>query len=267
MKGIRVSALFAWAPGIYSMDDWLKWARGELEIEISSASPDLKGYTDALFRRRLSQISRMTIEVVHEAIERYNNRLIESGEVEREREEIASSMPIVFASMRGELSRELSISRLLVSEREVLPAAFSLSVFNAPIALASIALHLHGGYTAVYAADGDFRAAFLTAAARLASCKRVLFVYADEAVPKEYCALSDGVSKDGRMLEPLAFACVIERAAFRYGISGYSQSGEGSANSGEERVVSGNIEMNDVPSEARDFLKCLIINGKEWGAR
>lgn len=243
-----VSALSSWAPGISSDKEWREWAMGKRQIEISTASPSLKDFTDSLFRRRLSQISRMTIQVVHDTMLRYgaHARTACNGEGINE-------MPIVFVSMRGELSRELSISKMAVRDGEILPASFSLSVFNAPIALASIALDLHGGYTAVYPADGDFGTAFKAASSMLASCHRVMLVYADEAVPDEYSELMDAVDDGGERLSPLSFACVI------------ANGDEGGNTEGMGQVAHTMLCCEDVKHDAKDFLKEVILNCKGWG--
>ena len=94
-------------------------------------SPDNPGempkleYVDSLFRRRLSQLTRMTIEVVHDLV---------SSEPEN------AKLKLVFGSFRGEIARQLKINKGLVEDAGVLPAPFSLSVFNTPPAATTIAL-------------------------------------------------------------------------------------------------------------------------------
>jgi hypothetical protein len=150
-----------------------------------SPSPDEKepdiGFTDSRFRRRLSMISRMTIRVLHD--------LAPPAETK-----------IYFVSFRGESERQFSINKMLFEEGDLLPAAFSLSVFNAPPALASMALNLNAGYSAVYPGENKFSSALLGAAASLSAAslmaaaqqKKSAFlalVYADEALIDEYKAL------------------------------------------------------------------------------
>jgi hypothetical protein len=74
-----------------------------------------------------------------------------------------------------------------------MPAAFSLSVFNAPAALASIALGLKGGYSALYPGNNSFAAALAAAEASFLSetplpsdTGELILVYADEEAPPEY---------------------------------------------------------------------------------
>ena len=183
---VFVSFPVMWAPGLGDeLENWEKWLRGEEFIENSSAAPKLE-YTDPLFRRRLSQISKMTIHVVHLLLEKYN---------------FDKETKIVFVSFRGEIARELSVNMEIAAEHIVLPAGFSLSVFNTPVALAAIAFGLTGGYSAVYPSKQDFSSALKTAVAPVlcGDEKKIVFVYADELVPECY----------GETGTPLAFAAVI----------------------------------------------------------
>ncbi len=177
-----------WAPGLESPEDWLSWADGRKQIEKTSGSPPLE-FTPPLFRRRLSQLSRMTVRVVHDALE-----LTGCGDIKQS-----------FVSLRGEITRQFSLEKGLISEETVLPAAFSLSVFNTPIALASIACGLKSGYSAIFPADESFHDGLVTALSPVLSGKEdsILLVYGDELVPEEYEGLH---SPDD---EPLAFACVV----------------------------------------------------------
>lgn len=154
-------------------------------------SPKLP-YVDPLFKRRLSQISKMTIEVVHNVIDG---------------DESLKDAKLVFASFRGEIARQLKINKGIVEDAEVMPAQFSISVFNTPPAVATIALGMKAGYTAVYPAGRDFSAALSSAAAAVISGreKRVVFVYADERVPAEY----EGTSSAALSEKPMAMACVL----------------------------------------------------------
>ncbi len=159
--------------------------------ENPSESPKLP-YVDALFKRRLSQISRMTIEVVHNVVDG---------------SDLAKDTKLVFASFRGEIARQLKVNKGLVEDFEVLPAQFSISVFNTPPAVATIALGMKAGYTAVYPGRKNFSAALASAVAPILSGKEkhVIFAFADEKVPDEYEGVDSGAVKE----RALAFACEI----------------------------------------------------------
>jgi hypothetical protein len=168
-----ITRFSAWAPGIgglalSSYGEWDEWALGKRSILTEAEAPELT-YTNATFRRRLSQISKMVIQVIHD--------LLPLGE----------DTKILFFSFRGELSREYQLFKTLKEEGEVSPAAFSLSGFNTPVALASIAFGLKGGYSAVYPVNNSFFTCVKTAGAMLHSgiTKDLVLVYADENIPPE----------------------------------------------------------------------------------
>jgi hypothetical protein len=183
-----ITRLCAWAPGVESSSEWEQWAQGKREIVSGNQSPALE-FTDSLFRRRLSQISKMTVQVVHD--------LLPVGE----------DTKMFFVSFRGELSRQYQINKMLIEEKSLSPAAFSLSVFNAPAALASIALGLKGGYSALYPGNNSF-ATGLDAATASFVCEKqneLIFVYADEQAPPEYGHYVNECSP------PFAFAFLLTR--------------------------------------------------------
>lgn len=190
MNKLYLSNINAWAPGLAeNKEDWALWLKGEKQINQVKEAPKLE-YTDPLFRRRLSQITRMTVQVVH--------NLIEESKIDKETK-------IVFISLRGEIEREFTINEGLVEDDTILPAGFSLSVFNTPISSATLAFGLKGGYSVLYPAKNNFGDAFRTACAPVLAGteKEVIVVYADELVPEVY--------GDKRPEEniPLAFAAIL----------------------------------------------------------
>lgn len=147
-------------------------------------------FADSLFKRRLSQITRMTIQVLHDL-------LIEAPN--------AKDYKQVFVSFRGEIEREFTINKGIIEDSEILPAGFSLSVFNTPIASATLCLGLKAGYSVIYPSKNNFYASLSGAASPIlcGSEENVILVYADEYVPEQYGFL---LPKDN---EPLAFACIL----------------------------------------------------------
>jgi hypothetical protein len=166
--GPYITRVSAWAPGIENSGDWDEWAHGRRNMASGGKGPAI-AFTDSLFRRRLSQIAKMTIQVVHD--------LMPAGE----------DTKMLFVSFMGELSKQYQLNKMLIEEKTLMPAAFSLSVFNAPVALASIAFGLKGGYSALYPGNNSF-AACLTSAQAFFSDKQeeLIFIYADEEAPPEY---------------------------------------------------------------------------------
>ena len=217
MSEVFISKPVMWAPGLEDdPEKWNEWLTGAAEIEKSKAAPKLE-YTDPMFRRRLSQISKMTVQVIHDFSEKYG---------------LNKETKVIFVSHRGEIAREFSINQGIIEEKTILPAGFSLSVFNTPVALAAIALGLTGGYSAIYPSKGDFSSALKTALAAVKSGneKEVLLVYADELVPECY-----GVDST-----PLSFAALLSC-----------------------EKTENNAELDDIIEEKLpvDFLKALL---KRW---
>jgi hypothetical protein len=188
MNEVYVSRFRSWAPEMENIKDWESWARGEKNILQEKKSPELS-FTEPMFRRRLSQISKMTIQVLYDL------------------QPFREDSKIVFVSFRGELNQQLKINSMLIEEQTVMPASFSLSVFNTPVALATIALNLRSGYTAIYPSEDNFYDGFSSAVAPLAASdtEEIIFVYADEFVPEEYQSIIQGTRN------PLAFAAILSR--------------------------------------------------------
>lgn len=181
MKELYLSHISPWAPGLLdNKENWQKWAKGEsgVQIEQTKDSPKLE-YTDPLFRRRLSQISKMTIHTIHNLIESINAQNPDSFDKETK---------IVFCSLRGEIEREFTINKSLIEDEMILPAGFSLSVFNTPVALATLAFKLTGRYSVLYPSKNNFADCFKAAVAPLLAGteEQIIFVYADELVPEVY---------------------------------------------------------------------------------
>jgi hypothetical protein len=217
-----ITRLSAWAPGIGGLNstgrgEWDEWTLDRRSISTETNAPELT-YTDAAFRRRLSQISKMVIQVIHDLLP------------------LREDTKILFFSFRGELSREYQLFRILKEEGTVSPAAFSLSGFNTPVALASIAFGLKGGYSAIYPVNNSFLTCVKTAGAMLHSgiTEDLVLVYADENIPPE-C---------GRFFPecpaPMAFGLLLSRNSPGVPISSFE-------------------EEEDDP---RAFLKRLLLSGK-----
>ena len=217
-EDIYIARFSTWTPGCTSADEWRQWARGRREMLSSAEAPEI-AFTDSLFRRRLSQISRMTIQVVHDLLP------------------LKEDTKMIFLSFRGELSRQYNINRMQIQDKALLHASFSLSVFNAPPALASIALGLHGGYSALYPGKNSFTAglAAVKAAFLCGMTEELVFVYADEEVPAEYASLLP------ERPPPFAFGLLLARE------------------SGPGRIPLSSL--NEEEESPAEFLKSLILCG------
>ena len=151
-------------------------------------------FVNPMFKRRFSQLTRMTIQVIHDVLEQDNSY---------------SSLKIEFSSFYGEIKRQFSINKSIACDGEVSPADFSLSVFNTPVAAASIALGLKAGYSAAFSSDRNFKDLLKSASASVlcGEEEKIIFVYADEEIPEEYKSL-------GERNIPIALSFVISSVSF-----------------------------------------------------
>lgn len=156
-------------------------------------------YLPSLFKRRLSQVTKMTIQAVHDLLE-----------AEPELDKAHTKM--VFGSYRGELSYAFKVNHQYAEDGTVMPATFSLSVHNAAIAEATIAFGLTGGYATVYPDQDDFYSILQAAAAPVLSGdeEQVIFAFGDERIPDAYKDVAiAGKPAAGR--KPFAFAALLSR--------------------------------------------------------
>lgn len=194
-KPIYISKPVCWAPGITTAEAWQSWKNGEIQIQKTAEAPAIS-FTPPLFRRRLSQLSKMVIQTVHDLIEQTG-----CGDIKQ-----------VFASTYGDINRQLDVSRQTLVDKEILPASFSYSVFNAPIALASLACKLKSGYSVVFPAENQFENAIKSAAAPILSGdeQNLIFVFGNELIPEDYKdCFAEFDSNKTDLNEPFTFAFVI----------------------------------------------------------
>jgi hypothetical protein len=224
----------AWAPGLSGDGDWDEWARGRRAIESAESSPDL-AFLPALFKRRLGQLDRMALFAGHEAL--------------------GGRKPVrtVLATRRGEIGQQYRISSSLAESGEISPAAFSLSVFNAPVSLLSMAEGNTGSTSAVHAGENSFSAGLACSAGMLAVDEApVLLIAADELLPEAYAEIEGGRGE--------SYALALLLAPSREGSESISID---AASSGEEPKE----------PEALAFLRWLIAGkgelrlGGEWPLR
>lgn len=135
--------------------------------------PDVK-FVPMLTRRRLSQLSKMVV---------YVNAAIGKD---------AAPCKVTFASQYGEITQQLKISQALLDTGNVSPAHFSLSVFNASIANATILEKNTAGYSAVFSGKSAFREGLrdCVAALKAGTEGERVFIFADERIPETYASVA-----------------------------------------------------------------------------
>ncbi len=185
-KEIFLRKAFKWAP---EMDDeaWALWAKGERKIPFSHAKPAID-YLPSKSLRRMNQMILMTVHALHGVLP------------------LSEETPIFFHSTIGEADQQFLLEKEFHLEKEIHPASFSYSVFNAPIAMATILLGQKNPYSCLFAKEGEVKSGFLTALAPILSgrSEEVIFLACEEAIPFEYVAIHEGGEN-----EPFVYALVL----------------------------------------------------------
>lgn len=188
MEQIVIKKWSAWAPGLSSKQDWLDWASGSMQLQANDEAPDLK-HLPPVSRRRLSQLSKMVLEVGHNLL---------AGE---------KKVVTIFCSHHGEIRRQHAITKGLIQSGEVSPATFSFSVFNTPVSLLSIHERSHEPAMVLLAGKNGLITGLTALLSQLNSQPDldVLLLFSDERLPVDYQALDEDTN------DPFAFGCVIGR--------------------------------------------------------
>ncbi|WED25952.1 beta-ketoacyl synthase chain length factor [Vibrio sp. DW001] len=158
---------------IASADDWNAWL-SDPEFESSAKTPT--HHIPAMMRRRMSPLSKMSVQVALELIERHNIGYI------------------VFSSRHGELPRTVELIKSILAGDDASPMAFSQSVHNTAAGLTTIAAKQAIPVTSLSAGQDTFHQALIesfiylsekTETYELAE-KKVLLVDFDAPLPTEY---------------------------------------------------------------------------------
>lgn len=114
---------------------------------------------------------------------------------------------LVFASRYGAMGNTLNLLKAIAEGETLSPTAFSLSVHNAAIGVASQMTSNRGAHTAVAAGPDTIAMALVECASRLHEGEeRVVLVYTD-------CRLSGEYEPFNAYDDEIQFACVLSRAA------------------------------------------------------
>ncbi len=170
---VTVEAWSAWAPRMESAVQWQEWAVGKRIID-SEGSPSVH-FLPAIFRRRLSRLTKMAIKVAYDC----------ASDIE--------SVKTVFCSRHGELFRSTGLLQNIVAGEPISPTGFSMSVHNTASGLFSIARKDTASSTAIAAGQATFETAFMEAAVLLTTgrARKVLLVISDEPAPVPFNEYQD----------------------------------------------------------------------------
>jgi hypothetical protein len=106
------------------------------------------------------------------------------------------NIKITFSSEYGEITQQLKISEEIIETQKVSPTKFSNSVFNTPVAVATIVEKNTAGYSAICAGKDSFYYGLCEclAALRSGADKERIYVNGDELIPEPFQILSDGAN-------------------------------------------------------------------------
>lgn len=140
--------------------------------------PDVS-FVPMLTRRRLSNLSRMVV---------YTSDQIS-------KDESGNKLPpckVTFASQYGEITQQLKIAEILIDTGKVSPSHFSSSVFNTPVANATILEKNTAGYSAVYGGKNAFSDGLTDclAAMEIEPAEDRSFIFAEELIPETYAPIA-----------------------------------------------------------------------------
>jgi len=166
-----ISAWAAWAPGLSTPTQWLRWA-SQPGLPVGDEQPAL-GQVPTLLRRRLGPLGRMAAQAAYDC-------------------QPCSGAPVVFASRYGDAARSLALLRGFSIADTMSPADFALSVHNAIGAVYSIARRDTGNFSSIAAGPASAGAAVVEAAGLLADgAPEVLVACYDAPLPGEYSEFAD----------------------------------------------------------------------------
>ncbi|GGA74628.1 3-oxoacyl-ACP synthase [Arenimonas soli] len=168
-----VSDWSAFAPGLESREQWLAWARAP-HLPEGEQAPAL-AEMPAMQRRRLERLGRMALQVAW-----------------RLQPEPEPSVPVVFSSRHGDITRTFQMLRGLAGGEPLSPTHFGLSTHNAVVAQYSIARGLTGNYLATAGGVESPESAVTEALGLLADGEAsVLVVHCDDLTPPDYVCYRD----------------------------------------------------------------------------
>jgi hypothetical protein len=171
---VAIERWAAWAPGVETPAQWHSWAQGDIEISQAGA-PDVD-FLPAMFRRRLSRLSRMALRAAYNCLG-------------------SDHPPVrsVFCSRHGELSRTAELLNSITCAEALSPTAFSMSVHNTASGLYSIARQDKSASSTIASGIDSLESGFLDAAAALhagPADERLMLVIADEEPPEPFGSLA-----------------------------------------------------------------------------
>lgn len=178
----------AWAPGLTTQQDWLRWLATHDAVVSGTSTPALT-QMPAMMRRRVNRFGKVALQAAYDAQGQH------------------PPCPVIFASRYGDMARSVGLLQQLAASEPLSPTDFSMSVHNATGALFSIARGDVHAYTAIAAGQETVEAAFIEAISQLSAGElAVLVVFCEEPLPAPFAVFEETESF------PRAWACRLARA-------------------------------------------------------
>lgn len=171
---VNIERWSAWAPGLESAQDWIRWSQSGVDLPKQESPPDLK-FLPSLMRRRLSAVGKMALKVAYDCA------------AEKE------GLRTIFSSRHGEANQTISLLNDIVRGEPMSPTKFSLSVHNTSSGLYTITAGVTAPATAIAARLDTFEMGFVEACSCIAAGReeKVMLVYADTPLQPPFDVLVD----------------------------------------------------------------------------
>jgi hypothetical protein len=162
---IHIKQWAAWAPGIYTPEQWTAWAQKPQ----ATCGDDVPNVSDlpAMQRRRMNRLSKMCY-VVTQAIEG------------------SAHLPQIYCSRHGDLLRSTQLLEQLAQNEPLSSTSFGLSVHNAAGASVSILQQNTQPITSIAAGKNGIKQAFYEVLSHLVQYTSVVLIVYDDEVPVIY---------------------------------------------------------------------------------
>ncbi|PRC95161.1 beta-ketoacyl synthase chain length factor [Solimicrobium silvestre] len=163
-----VAAHAAWAPNLVTNQEWNDWAEAPFVIQAGAEPSVLK--MPSMLRRRAGFLGKMALEVAYQCLDG--------------RTSDQHTIPTVFCSRHGDVSRAMELLANVVQNEPLSPTSFGLAVHNASAGLFSIARSDQANHIALAAGQCTIEHGVIEACSLLADgAPSVLLVVFDNCLP------------------------------------------------------------------------------------
>ena len=172
-----IAAHAAWAPNATTPQQWADWARAP-HVFAGDDEPKLP-LMPPMLRRRAGFLGKMALQVAYQCLEQQGAEQLHT-------------IPSIFCSRHGDVSRSMELLGNLVQDEPLSPTTFGLAVHNASAGLFSIARKDSANHIALAAGSSTIEHGVIDACGLLADgAASVLLVAADAHLPALFASYAD----------------------------------------------------------------------------